>query len=73
VVTSLAQEKSWKETPAGQRKGLDFDEVSGSFKQKKNEFGVFMPKNSESLRAHLKFLGMGFEFARMKYSSRRSI
>ena len=36
VVTSLAQEKAWKETPAGQRKGLDFDEVSGSFKQKKN-------------------------------------
>ena len=32
-----------------------------------------MPKNSESLRARLKLLGMCFEFARMKNSSRRSI
>ena len=73
AVTSLAQEEAWQRSPAGQRKGIDFDEVSNSFRQKKNEFGVNMPKNSESLRARLKLLGMCFEFARMKYSSKRSI
>ena len=35
VVTSFAQEKSWKETPAGQRKGLDFDEVSGPLSRRR--------------------------------------
>ena len=69
----MAQEEAWNKSPAGQRKGIDFDEVSNSFRQKKNDFGVHMPKNSEALRARLKLLGMCFEFARMKYSSRRSI
>ena len=40
AVTSLAQEKAWKETPSGQRKGIDFDEVSLTFKKTKNDFGV---------------------------------
>ena len=72
-VSSYAQEKLWKQRPGANAKEMGWDSSTSMFKVQRTEFGVHMPASAEALRSRLQLLGLGFEFAKMKFSSRRSI
>ena len=72
-VSSYAQEKVWKQRPGANTKDMGWDASTSMFKVQRAEFGVHMPNSAEALRSRLQLLGLGFEFAKMKFSSRRSI